>query len=181
MRTLILKENKEEWAIDFADIEYKKIEFQNILKNHDFISYIGKVGGSKFLNITPAPLRKDLGEDHGFIGILKDEQGKYPFASETGKNTGELMQYLLRSMIDKSMRQKEAVTNNEFLEVLQEFLKIYVNEKAKQRLIRQLADKVKKEIFIELLKEFLKEEIVKILLEESKNNTKDKKDNGWTK
>ncbi len=180
MRTLLLKDNREEWSVDFADIEYKRLELIEILKKQDFISYTGKVGDSKFLNITPGPLRKDGGEDHGFVGILKNDHGKFPYASETGKNIGELMQFLLQIMIEKTIKEKKTVKNNEYLDALQEFLKIYVNEKAKQKLIKQIADKVKKQIFIDMLKEYVKEEIVKILMEEMKNKNKGKNEDEWT-
>lgn len=180
MRTLLLKDNREEWSVDFADIEYKRLELIDILKKQDFISYTGRVCESKFLNITPGALRKDNGEDHGFVGILKNDHGKFPYASETGKNIGELMQFFLQTMIEKSIKDKKTVTNNEYLDAFQEFLKIYANEKTKQRLMKQIADKVKKQIFIDMLKEYIKEEVIKILMEDMKNKNKGKNEDEWT-
>ena len=173
MRTYILKNNLDPWSVDFADVEYKKDELNEILKKQDFISYIGKVGNSKFLNITTAPLRKDGGEDHNFLGVLRADDGKFPYSSEAGKNMSELMQVCLRSILKKTKEENNIISNNDFLEVLQDFLKTYNKRQIERRELNKIVKEIKNEVFIRFLKEYIKNSIMKIVEEENKK-TKDK-------
>lgn len=122
LRPIILKEKIENWQFDYDRVQQTKEELAKELETQDYISYIGESGGVKFLNITPRPLRNDLKEDHGFLGLLRKPSGEYPYSSETGVIVSEIMQYLIMSTIEKRPNEKAKNTNDEQLEIFQEAL-----------------------------------------------------------
>lgn len=121
-RPIILKEKIENWQFDYDRIQQTKEELAKELETQDYISYIGENDGVKFLNITPRPLRNDYKEDHGFLGLLRKPNGDYPYSSETGVIVSEIMQYLIKSTLEKGPNEKAKSTNDENLEIFQEAL-----------------------------------------------------------
>lgn len=170
VRTYILKENKDEWSLDFADIEYLRDEYLEKLKGDTTVSYIGYCGDSPFLNVTPRGLRKDLGEDHNFVGVLRTKEGECPFASDVGKNISDLMRFYFQTKIKESLGKNKKIPNSDFIQHMQGFLSYYAENKNGKGLLSGFGFKALQEEYFSLVNRF-----------EMNNKPKGSDNDGWSK
>lgn len=170
VRTYILKEQKDEWSLDFADIEYLRDEYLEKLKGDTAVSYVGYCGDSPFLNITPRELRKDFGEDHNFVGVLRTKEGECPFASDAGKNMSDLMRFYFQTKIKESLGKNKKIPNDEFIKYIQEFLSYYAENKNEKGSLSGFGFKSLQEEYLSLIKRL-----------EKNNKPKGSDSDGWSK
>lgn len=106
------------------DLSKKHTKIMRKLQSNDFVAYYGTSFGGRFVNITTGPLRKDKGEDHGFAGVVRDENGNNPYASVLGIEVAEIIKALLINRV--SSKKGSAIQNRDEFKAIYELVKEYL-------------------------------------------------------